>query len=97
MEVSTNLWAGVITRAYKSAPGPFSPFSFFSKMQALGGNNNKDRSLLLKIFSAVKGGFMRDLEDIKASTKTTVTIPQDFHSFIYQTKAFTHMTGFVFW
>jgi hypothetical protein len=39
---------------------------------------------------------MKDVEDVKASAKMTVTIPQDFHSFIYQTKAFTHMMVFVF-
>jgi hypothetical protein len=93
--VSTNLLAGVITRVHMSAPGPFSPFSF-SKMQALGGNNNKDRSLLLEIFSAVKGRLMRNLEDVKTSAKMTVTIPQDFHSFLYQIKAFANMTSFIF-
>jgi hypothetical protein len=45
--VSTNLWAGNIGRAHKSAPGAFSPFSF-SKMKALTAlGNNRDRSLLI--------------------------------------------------
>jgi hypothetical protein len=49
-------------------------------MQAIGGNNDKDWSLLLKIFLAVKGGLMRNLEDLKASAKTAVTVTQDFHT-----------------
>jgi hypothetical protein len=53
--VSTNLWAGNIGRAYKSAPGVFSPFSF-SKMKALSASgNNRDRSLLIDIYLAQKG------------------------------------------
>ena len=39
--VSTNLWAGIIGRVHKAAPGAFSPFSF-RKMQPLSTSEDKD-------------------------------------------------------
>jgi len=93
--VSTNIRAGIFTRIQKSAPGPFSPFSF-SKETMLSTNSKKDRSLLLKIYSLTKGGLIKSVDDVKSSAKTTVTVPQDFHSFHYQLKAFAIATGFVF-
>ena len=89
------MWAGIFTRIQKSAPGPFSPFSF-SEETALSTNSEKDRSLLLEIYSSTKGGLIKSIDDVKSSAKTTVTVPQDFHSFHYQLKAFAIATGFVF-
>jgi hypothetical protein len=80
--ILTNIWAGIFTRVHKSAPGPFSPF-LFSKIKAIGGDNNKNRSLLMKIFSSAKGGLMKSMEGVKALAKTIVTVPQDFHSLPY--------------
>jgi hypothetical protein len=93
--VSTNMWAGIFTRVQKSAPGPFSPFSF-SKATAISSNSEKDRSLLLKIYSLMKGGLIKSIEDVKSSAKMTVTVPQDFPSFNFQLKAFMIAIGFVF-
>jgi hypothetical protein len=73
-----NMWAGIFTRIQKSAPGPFSPFSF-SKETALSTNSEEDRSLLLEIYSSTKGGLIKSIDDVKSSAKTTVTVPQDFH------------------
>jgi hypothetical protein len=74
--VSTNLWAGNFGRAHKSAPGAFSPFSF-SKMKALSASgNNRNRSLLINVSSAQKEGLMKNIDDIKASAKTTVSVSQ---------------------
>ncbi len=53
--VSTNMWAGIFKQVHKSAPGPFSPFSF-SKATAISSNSKKDRSLLLEIYSSTKRG-----------------------------------------
>jgi hypothetical protein len=94
--VSTNLWAGNIGRAHKSALGAFSPFPF-SKMKALSASGNKrDRSLLINIYSAQKGELMKNINDIKASAKTTVSVPQNFHSFLFQIEAFTLACQFIF-
>jgi len=93
--VSMNMWAGIFTRIQKLAPGPFSPFSF-SEETALSSNSEKDRSLLLEIYSSTKGGLIKRIDDVKSSAKMTVTVPQDFHSFHYQLKAFTIAIGFVF-
>jgi hypothetical protein len=93
--VSTNLWAGNFTRKNKSVPGAFSPFSF-SKASASASTGNKDRSLLLENFSSAKDGVLKILDKVKASAKMTVTVPQDFHKFVFQIKAFVHATGFLF-
>jgi len=93
--VSTNMWAGIFTQIQKLAPGPFSPFSF-SEETVLSTNSEKDRSLLLEIYSSTKGGLIKSIDDVKSSAKTTVTVPQDFHSFHYQLKAFAIAIGFVF-
>jgi hypothetical protein len=93
--ISTNIWAGFFTRNHKSAPGPFSPF-LFSEMKAIRGDNNKDHFLLIKIFSLARGGLMKSMEEVKSLAKTTVTVPQDFHSFVYQLRAFTHASSFFF-
>ncbi len=93
--ILTNIWAGIFTRVHKSAPGPFSSFSF-SKMKAIRRDNNKDCSLLIKIFSSAKGGLMKSMDKVKASAKTTVTVPQNFHSLAYQLRAFAHATSFFF-
>ncbi len=89
------MWAGIFTRVQKSAPGPFSPFSF-SEATAISSNSEKDRSLLLEIYSSMKGGLIKSIDDVKSSAKTTVTVPQNFHSFNFQLKAFTIAIGFVF-
>ena len=73
--VSTNIRAGIFTRIQKSAPGPFSPFSF-SEETMLSTNSKKDRSLLLKISSLTKGGLIKSVDDVKSSAKMTVTVPQ---------------------
>ena len=93
--VATNIWTGIFTQTQKSTPGAFSPFSF-SKQTALSSKSDKDRSLLLEIYSSTKGGLIKSIDDVKTSAKTTVTVPQDFHSFLYQLKAFTFAVGFVF-
>ena len=89
------MWAGIFMRIQKSAPGAFSPFSF-SEEPALSTKSKNDRSLLLEIFSSTKGGLIKSIDDVKSSAKTTVTVPQDFHSFHYQLKAFAIALGFVF-
>jgi hypothetical protein len=66
--VATNLWVGLFKRTHKSAPGAFSPFSF-SKIKPLSSSDDKDRSLLIDIFSVQKGGLMRNLDNVKASAK----------------------------
>jgi hypothetical protein len=93
--VLTNMWAGIFTQVHKLAPGPFSPFSF-SKATAISSNSKKDRSLLLEIYSSTKGGLIKSINDVKSLAKTTVTVPQDFHSFTFQLKAFMTAIGFVF-
>ncbi len=93
--ISTNIWVGFFTRIHKSAPGPFSPF-LFSEMKAIGGDNNKDHSLLIEIFSLAKGSLMKSMDKVKSSVKTMVTVPQDFHSFVYQLCAFAHASSFFF-
>jgi hypothetical protein len=93
--VPTNIGAENLTRGHKSAPGPFSQFSF-SEMKAISGKNDKDRSLLIEICSSTKGGLMKNVDKIKSSAKATVTVPQDFHSFIYQLPAFAYATSFFF-
>jgi len=93
--VATNMWAGIFTRTQKSTPGAFSPFSF-SEQTALSTKSDKDRSLLLEIYSSTKGGLIKSIDGVKSSAKTTVTVPQDFHSLLYQLKAFTFAVGFVF-
>jgi hypothetical protein len=93
--VSTNMWAGIFTRVQKSAPDPFSPFSF-SEATAISSNSEKDRSLLLEIYSLTKGGLIKSIDNIKSLAKTTVTVPQDFHSFNFQLKAFMIAIGYVF-
>jgi hypothetical protein len=93
--ISTNIWAGFFTRIHKSAPGPFSPF-LFSEMKAIGGDNNKDCSLLIKIFSSAERGLMKNMDKVKSPAKTMVTVPQDFHSFVYQLRAFAHALSFFF-
>ncbi len=93
--VLTNMWAGIFTRVQKLAPGPFSPFSF-SKATAISSNSEKKRSLLLKIYSSTKGGLIKSINDVKSLAKITVTVPQDFHFFNFQLKAFMIAIGFVF-
>ena len=90
-----NTISDVLTRIHKSAPGPYSPFSF-SEMNALGDDNDKDCSLLIEIFSSTKGGLVKSMDEVKSLAKTTVTVPQDFHSFAYQLKAFALATSFLF-
>jgi hypothetical protein len=65
-------------------------------MKAIGGDNDKDRSLLIKIFFSVKGGLMKSMDKVKSLAKTTVTVPQDFHSFVYQLCASAHALSFFF-
>ena len=93
--VATNLWAGLFKRTHKSAPGAFSPFSF-SEMKPLSSNDSKDRSLLIDIFSGQKGGLMRNLDDVKASAKMTVSVPQDYHSLAFQLEAYTCASKYIF-
>jgi hypothetical protein len=76
-------------------PSTLLPFSF-SEIKAIGSDNNKDHSLLIKIFSSPKGGLMKSMDKVKALAKTTVTVPQDFHSLAYQPWAFVHATSFFF-
>jgi hypothetical protein len=80
--VSTSMWAGIFTRVQKSAPGPFSPFSF-SEATAISSNSEKDRSLLLKKYSSTKGGLIKSINDIKSLAKTTVTVPKTFTPSIF--------------
>ena len=58
--VSTNMWAGIFPRIRKSAPGAFSPFSF-SEESALSTKSEKNRSLLLEMYSSTKEGSSRVL------------------------------------
>jgi hypothetical protein len=55
-----------------------------------------DRSLLINIYSAQKGGLMRNLDNIKASTKMTVSVTQDYHSFIVQVEACAFSRKYIF-
>ena len=93
--VLTNSWAGIFTRVQKLAPGPSPPFSF-CEARAISSNSENDRSLLLEIYSSTKGGLIKSIEDIKSLAKMTVTVPQYFHSFNFQLKAFMIAIGFVF-
>ena len=93
--VSTNLWAGIVGRIHKAAPGAFSPFSF-SEMLPLSSNEDKDRSLLIEIFAGKQGGLTRNLDDVKASAKMTVSVPQDYHSLVFQIKAYTYASKYIF-
>jgi len=93
--VATNIWAGIFTRTQKSTPCAFSPFSF-SEQTVLSSKSDEDRSLLFEIYSSTKGRLIKSIDDVKTSAKMTVTVPQDFHSFLYQLKAFTLAVGFVF-
>jgi hypothetical protein len=93
--VATNLWVGLFKRINKSSPGAFSPFSF-SKMKPLSSSNDKDRSLLINIFSGQKGGLMRNLDDVKASAKMMVSVPQDYHSLAFQLEAYTCASKYFF-
>jgi hypothetical protein len=36
------------------------------------------------------------MDKVKSSEKTTVTVPQDYHSFVYQLRAFAHASSFFF-
>ena len=93
--VATNLWAGKFKRSHKSIPGAFSPFSF-SKMKPLSSSDSNDRLLLINIFSGQKGGLMRNLNDVKASAKMTVSAPQDYHSLAFQLEAYTYASKYIF-
>jgi hypothetical protein len=93
--VSTNLWAGIIGRVHKAAPGAFSPFSF-SEMQPLSSNEDKDQSLLIEIFAGKQGGLTRNPNDVKASAKMTVAVPQEYHSLVFQLEAYAHASKYVF-
>ena len=93
--VVTNLWAGIFKRSHKSVPGAFSPFSF-SEMKPLSSSNSKDRLLLIDIFLGQKGGLMRNLDNVKASAKMTVSVPQDYHSLIFQLEAYTCASKYIF-
>jgi hypothetical protein len=93
--VATNLWVGLFKRTHKSAPRAFSPFSF-SEMKLLSSSNDKERSLLIDIFSGQKGGLMRNLDNVKASAKMTVLVPQDYHSLAFQLEAYTCASKYFF-
>jgi hypothetical protein len=82
-------------RVHKSALEPFFPF-LFSMMKAIGGDNNKDHSHLIKKISSTKGSLMKSMDKVKALVKKTATVPQDFHSLPYQLCAFAHATSFFF-
>jgi hypothetical protein len=89
------MWDGIFTRVQESTPGPLSPFSF-SEATAILSINEKSRSLLLKLYSATKGGLVNSIDDTKSLAKMRGSVPQDFHSFNFQLKAFTIAIGFVF-
>jgi hypothetical protein len=93
--VATNMWAGIFMRTQKLTPGTFPPISF-SEQRAFSSKSDKDRPLLLEIYSSTKRGLIKSIDDIKSSAKMTVTVPQDFHSLLYQLKAFTFAVEFVF-
>lgn len=82
-------------RVQKSAPGPFSPFSF-DEATAISDSSENDRSLILEIYTLTKGGLIKSIDDVKALAKTAGTVPQDFHSFNFQLKVFTIAVVFVF-
>ena len=93
--VLANMWAGIFTQVQKSAPGPFSPFSF-DEATAISDSSENDRSLILEINTLTKGGLIKSIGDVKALAKTARTVPQDFHSFNFQLKVFTIAVVFVF-
>lgn len=93
--VSTNLWAGIVGRIHKAAPGAFSPFSF-SEMLPLSSSEGNDRSLLIEIFAGKQGGLTRNLDDVKASAKMTVSVPRDYHSLAFQLKAYACASKYIF-
>jgi hypothetical protein len=93
--VLANMWAGIFMRVQKSAPGPFSPFSF-DEATAISDSSENDRSLILEIYTLTKGGLIKSIDDVKALAKTAGTVPQDFHSFNFQLKVFTIAVVFVF-
>ncbi len=39
---------------------------------------------------------MRNLDDVKASAKTAVSVPQDYHSFVFQVKAYALSSKYIF-
>ncbi len=39
---------------------------------------------------------MKNINDVKASTKTTVSVPQDFYSFLFQIEVFMLACQFIF-
>jgi hypothetical protein len=93
--VLTNFWAGNFCRVHKSAPGTFSPFSF-TKMQPVSTNNDKDRSLFIDIYLTQKGGLMSNLDNVKASAKMTVSVPQDYLSSAFQVETYTLSSKYIF-
>jgi hypothetical protein len=42
-----------------------------------------------------KGDLSKSLEEMKASSKVETTVPTDYHSFIYQIKAFSTIVGII--
>ena len=65
-------------------------------MQPLSSSDDKDRSLLIEIFAGKQGGLTRNLDDVKASAKMTVAVPQDYHSLVFQLNAYAHMSKYIF-
>jgi hypothetical protein len=39
---------------------------------------------------------MKNIDNVKSSAKTTVSVPQDFHSFLFQIEGFTLACQFIF-
>jgi hypothetical protein len=66
--VLANMWAGIFMRVQKSAPGPFSPFSF-DEATAISDSSENDRSLILEIYTLTKGGLIKSIDDVKALAK----------------------------
>jgi hypothetical protein len=65
-------------------------------MQPLSSSEDKDRSLLIEIFARKQGGLTRNLDDVKASAKMTVAVPQYYHSLFFQLNAYTHVSKYNF-
>jgi hypothetical protein len=63
------------------------PFSFL-EMNPLS-NTQGNQSLILSLILNSKGNLFMSVNKIKSSCKAEVTVPPNYHGFLYQLKAFT--------
>ncbi len=85
--MTISLWSGHFTGANPSVPGAFSPFSFL-EMNPLS-NNQCNQLLIFSLVLNSKGDLSKSLDKITSSCKAKVTVPTNYHRFLYQLKAYT--------